>query len=196
LNEQNPLRAEIMDFARGATAAAMSADGKYVVADGRPATDRRAIRVFDASGRMIWDIPTTRSDPNTIRITPTGHVISSFLDDEHRAWLLDLDQRRSIGRWIAPPPQCLGPNASRWIVATVPELHKRGVAAYERGISLFNEDRVEPLVTLGIDDRIGDQSVQFDPTGRFVVWGDNRGTLRLCDIPEVDRQLSAAGLGW
>jgi WD40 repeat protein len=190
LSPNDPLRAEIADFPWGVLTALMSSDGKYIFVDGKVDGSRRALRVFDASGIPIWDIPTARTAPNSIRITPTGHILSTSLDDEHRVDLLDLQQRSSTGRSIAAVPICLGPEARRWIVS------QQGISASGRGISLCANDRDLPLVTLGIDQELGHLSVCFDPTGRFIAWGDSRGTLHVCDIVEVNRRLTDAGLGW
>jgi hypothetical protein len=188
---------EITSFAWYVVGAAMSPTGEYVVVDGFLEQGRRAVKVFDASGTEIRDIPTTRKEPsNSYLIDPSGRFLGICLDEEPRVHLVDLSQPSSTKRTISPRPYCLGPGARRWVLPTERKHHEQGISKSAHGIVIGADDRDSPLVILGIDQRIGHATVRIDPTGRYVAWGDRQGTLYVCDLPEVNRRLTTAQLGW
>ena len=38
--------------------------------------------------------------------------------------------------------------------------------------------------------------VSFSPDGNYAAWGNSDGTVAVCDLPEIDRRLGEAKMGW
>jgi len=64
------------------------------------------------------------------------------------------------------------------------------------GYTLFRRGEKRPLVTLGIDSMPAEGRPAFNLDGTHVAWGNQNGTVTVCDIPEIQRRLAALGLGW
>ena len=64
------------------------------------------------------------------------------------------------------------------------------------GISLFLEEGKEPVVTVGIDLVVTSVRAAFDPAGTHFAWGNEDGTVTVCDIPRLQRRLAEVRLGW
>jgi hypothetical protein len=63
------------------------------------------------------------------------------------------------------------------------------------GAALFGPLQSVPWITLGIDFTQSGEA-QFDASGNLFAWGHTDGTLAVFDLKEVNRRLTAIGLGW
>jgi len=64
------------------------------------------------------------------------------------------------------------------------------------GFSLYRAGEPNPLVTLGIDMLSVEESATFSGDGTRLAWGNQDGTVTVCDLPEIQRRLAALGFGW
>jgi serine/threonine protein kinase/dipeptidyl aminopeptidase/acylaminoacyl peptidase len=82
-----------------------------------------------------------------------------------------------LGGWGYP-----GPGAKLWLDASA-------------SATLFRDPENRPLVNLVIDGQRTSNSL-FTASGKEAAWGNRDGTITVCDLEEIQRQLSAAGLNF
>jgi len=180
------LVAEIASFNGGLVAATVLADGSCFVVDGHHEEGGRRVRSVAAfrstTGEMLWRTNSARSAWGWLQADPTSTLLSAMLDPEDQASWLDL--RTGAVQCRGRPPN-LG--AGGEVVAS----EHPG----QRGIIFFDQGGARELVRLGVDYE-NSHAIVFCPTGRRVAWGTRAGEVLVADLVEVNRRLSALGLGW
>ena len=63
------------------------------------------------------------------------------------------------------------------------------------GITLFDDSSKSPRITLGID-AVASHLVRFDAGGNQLAWGNQDGTVTICNLKEIHDRLNRAGLAW
>ena len=57
--------------------------------------------------------------------------------------------------------------------------------------------RPEPFLRIVRDVNVsGSDAMKFSQDGNHIVWGNQDGTVTVCDLNEVQRRLAGVGLGW
>ena len=185
--------AEIADFDRHIFAAVATPDGSTFIAEGlsKQPDHPRALKAFDAlTGRVRWEIPLgTKFNFGDVLIDPPGTVVCARLAEDFCQLISVATGKPLPGIAWPPGPRAIGPRGE-W--RTMPEQH----GASLRGWSLFHRDSATPRVTLGIDSLHSSAFAEFDPSGNFLAWGNDDGSVSVCDLHEIGRRLHEAGLGW
>jgi len=88
------------------------------------------------------------------------------------------------GKLAGPGPTAmvLGPEAQSWVGAVEP-----------RRCGYFQSGNQAPRLV--VDQEFG-QVLLFNRDGTRVVFGSAGGGVYLCDLPEINKRLTAVGLGW
>lgn len=86
---------------------------------------------------------------------------------------------------LLTPPGQLGPGAR--LVS-----HFSGTGY---GNALYRRGDKQPLVTLSID-KICTSAGVFSRDGSRPAWGNQDGTVTVCDLEEIQKRLAGLGLGW
>ncbi len=181
---------------------ACSPDGKYYVVGEGPgrlarASVTRIANLYEGpTGRELGTLPAQTpinlQGGASFGFDTTGTVLNfAYLARERRTFFLDMPSR-AILRQFDEFPQCLGPRAKRWL------MNSRATADQPQALTLFEQDRPEPLVKFVLDlgNAAGIGRPQFSPDGLHLVWGNPSGGVTVVDLVEVNRRLSELGLGW
>ncbi len=87
--------------------------------------------------------------------------------------------------------KCVNVGASRWLFAHA------GTADTPEMLVLNERARDFPLLRIIRDVKLsGSDAIKFSPDGNHIVWGNQDGTVTVCDLNEVQRRLAGVGLGW
>jgi len=189
--------AEIRDCNREVYGAECSPDGKYYVIEGQggsPGNAKRVANLYEShTGRNLGSLPTQRSinfESATFNFDPAGTALNfAYAAKGDSSFLLGIPSRAVI-RQFDSGPGCLGPRATRWLIALNPS------ADQPSGLALFEQDREGPLIRFVLDNPEGTGLSQFSPDGLHLVWGNTDGGVTVVDLVEIQRRLSELGLGW
>jgi hypothetical protein len=187
--------AAIADFNRYPQFLRFTPDGASLLAEGLGGTGDRRVRVFRmyeaVTGRFLWDIP-TQLPPDTFggsfSLDPTGRYLWADLERGSNPTLLDLATRTSLGRQDTPMI-ALAPKARRWLSP----MHRPGGAG--DAYVLFERGRSDELIAFPLEGDEGGFPI-FTPDGCSVCWSGPGGSVRVLNLPEIQRRLAALGLGW
>ena len=183
---------EIKDFPFNAIAIRVAPDGVRVVVEGFEVVEQKLKRVIKAldsrNGAELWSLRSGAGvDDNRIRsIDPTGHSLVMWDDTFSKVIMVDMGSGRQL-RTFKYLPSSVGPGAkdcfSTWNDPAT------GTAKY----SVVRGEDEDILVTLGVKRVIAFIS-QFSPDGSHLAWGNDDGSVTVCDIPRVLRRLGEVGL--
>jgi serine/threonine protein kinase/WD40 repeat protein len=184
---------EILDFNRHVHAILAPTDGRFFIVEGRTGTGRgkHSMKAFDSqTGKEIWSLPASDSFHDSLSsdwsLDPSGRrfLVGSATDDNRPFNLLELPTGRLIASW-QQAASGLGPDGRHY------------VRKLDHGLALYRGGSTTALLNLGIDSRSSSfQFPPFNPAGTHVAWGNDDGTVSLCDINEVQTRLAELGLGW
>ncbi len=188
LPKQIKLVAKIEEFKKHVFTAAISPDGSYIVAAGLGGPDgkHRTVRIYDGTtGKEVGTLPLDRTKFEPfLRLDATGKILAYAPADRDQATLVDVPSRKVRG--VLPNgPWSLGPGANYWVSSG---------PAYPAGLTLVRRQDGKPLFRFGIDS--GVNAGPFSADGTRLAWDHADGSVTVCDIPAVQRQLAAIGLGW
>jgi WD40 repeat protein len=165
-----------------------SPDGRYLMVTGDHGDggtkSRRLVKVYEiATGKELLSFPGVGD-----HLDPTGRIMQfspESLSGTAQYTLIEVPS----GKWIAsinPPPNALGREAQMTAVQT----------ANRFGLALYRAGERNPLVTLGIDMLSVQESATFSGDGARLAWGNQDGTVTVCNLPEIQRRMAALGFGW
>ncbi len=184
----------ITDFNWRVHDAAASPDGKYFVVDGASGPDgsTRSANTYDATtGAKLWSFP-LRKPPNIgawFVFDPTGKVLSLNDHDHDHSILLEMPTRAEIGSLDACP-RSLGPGAAIWLEDTIGKTDQTHI------YSIHDRKRKSPILQIAVNSYSNSLPTPFSPDGRQLIWGNNEGSVSICELDEVRRRLAEVDLGW
>jgi hypothetical protein len=185
----------IRDLSRAIVDRLLSPDGAVVVLAGysvRDGREARSVSAYElATGKLMWSLPWRRpkKNPEGLQFDPSGTLLffRTGEDDRQRPLLIEMRSGRLRGE-VQETTQYVGPNATLLTGGT-------GVSTEE---ALFEQGREAPLLV--VDARttpfsLGYDGVRFSRDGRSLAsW--RGGTITVCNLAEMQRQLTEVGLGW
>jgi len=190
--------AEVTDFNWYVEHIAATPNGSHFAIQGTSTATGVAVRLlhlYDGlTGERVGSIPTTMppNDLATImRFDPKGTRLRVRRDlrDPERVDLFEIPSLKVTGSVTHVATFNVG--GSRW-VSSLPQ--SDGVP---ETLVLREQGRDAPLVRIVRDVRLsGAEGIKFSPDGNFIVWGNQDGTITVCDLNEVQRRLAGIGLGW
>ena len=133
------------------------------------------------SGHELWSFPFSNYLSFRLNVDAGGKTVW-FQTNEAFGLRVDFQKGGVLGR-VSAIPIAIGGDEKQWVLSR------------ERGGYLMASDRKKPLIVLGIDSRLS-QYAAFDPTGRYLAWGADDGTVGVYDLVEIRRRLGELGLGW
>jgi WD40 repeat protein len=190
VSAEKPL-AEIRDFSRNVLGIAAAPDGSCFVIDGigGPGGQSRMIKVFDASGRELYEIPNQLVSPFAVlAIDPVGKVMAVFSDEDQHATLWQLASGKPLGK-LARLAEALSPEAQYWVRV---ELMEDGAS----GLSLFGLKDQEPLLRFEVGNPGTSTQPAFDPTRRLLAWGSENGTVTVYDLSMLWKRMAEIDPDW
>jgi WD40 repeat protein len=182
---------EITDFNVGLFTASASWDGNYFAIEGLCSTNgnvtRKILAIHAPDGRTVWQATSTNEDQWARNPFSSSGAHLAYTTDGLRYQTVNLARPSEAPAPLAYPPAALGPQTSLGA--------KRGDdRGGERGLTVFEDG--SPRVTLGLETAELLGSPAFDPSGRWLAWGNPDGTVSLCDLEEVRAQLKRSRLTW
>jgi serine/threonine protein kinase/WD40 repeat protein len=156
----------------------------------------RHLKAFEWDGeRPRWQIalPPIASNPDFL-LDPDGQVAAVNSEDEQKGTLLiDPVTRTELGRVPRVPGSyfALGPGGHHLVAHG----NSRRDIGRGGGLSLFRRGWRPPLVTLG-DRTMPKSPPTFDRTGNLLAWGNQDGTVTVCNLPRIRAGLRLLGLDW
>jgi WD40 repeat protein len=186
LLSSDPVRT-VEDFNVSVVTARASGDGRFFGLEGVGESGNlrtRSIVVLEAaSGRTVWRQESTNSQEWDYVFFSPESTRFGFTANGSDWWLLNLQATNELRRLVRQP-NAIGPHGEVWTSWDPNGSPGHGVSLY-RGAEL--------LVTLGIYSNY-DLDPQFDSTGRLLAWGNKDGTVNVCSLAEINRQLSSYGI--
>jgi serine/threonine protein kinase/WD40 repeat protein len=179
--------AEIKDFPLHVFVAAGAPDASYFVVSGVDLDNRQLakLQTYDAAGKRLW--PRARQHPHNnqglLTTDPSGKVLVVHKGDESE--LIELPAGKTL-RTLPYKPFALGPGGERR--ASVDH-------AADQVIVLHEGNSESPALTLGIDNQALEIPV-FSLDGNRLVWGNEDGTVNVCDLRAVRERLAEFKLDW
>jgi WD40 repeat protein len=187
---------EVSDFNWSVYCGVAPADGRCFLVEGVHADAaglRQSVLALDgATGAVRW----TRQLPGIthgdwVLLDPDGELAALWLHGSlpQGVALVQLSTGEPVD-FLRDALLCLGPGGRR-IVETGPA--RPGVS--HPGFALLPRGGTAPLVVLGID---GDpfSHPTFDRSGDVLAWGNNDGTVTVCQLESIRARLAEVGLGW
>ncbi len=178
---------EITEFNWGVFSTTLAPDGSYFVVHGLGGSrgERRMIKIFNAAGRELHEIPTERTmSSGGSLIDPSGTRLLIDVDDAGRCLLLEMPSIRPLG-YLRTRPYCFSRDGTQYVTSGAPG-----------GRAIGCSGETEPFVTLGIDTPTAMYDARFSSDGRLAAWGNADGTVLVGDLPAVRSRLTEVGLGW
>ena len=174
----------------------MTPDGSYFAvqgistATGEPA---RLIHLYDGlTGKPVGSIPTT-VPPNdwatSMRFDPKGTrlYVQRDVRDRDRSDIFEIPSLKVVGMATGCAP--LMSALALGLVASAITRRPAGNARPER------TGPPRALLRFVRDVRVSGE-IKFSPDSNYLVWGNQDGTVTVCDLNEVQRRLAGVGLGW
>jgi WD40 repeat protein len=166
-----------------------SPDGSYFVAGGLSGAGGKdeMVAVFDGlTGKTLWSLPATSSEKSAqLALDPTGKMLALLPGKDGEAKVVEMPSGKllpSLERF----PDALSPGARYWV--------RRDKLLH--GLSLFRREDKSPVVTLGIDLLVSSYPSVFHPAAMHLVWGNEDGTVNVCDLMKLRRRLATVGFDW
>jgi len=182
---------EFTDFPRHVYSADLSPDGSRLAIDGLNNTGRRTT-VFNLADGTSFDIPSQSTlDWGGVAFDPTGKSVVAVIENSERSVLVDSATGAFLGNYDAYPA-CLGVEGRR---AAMRHRPSDDDDADEPGLEYLVRGEVDPLIKFRVELPTSVKA-RFSADGRYLAWGNPDGSVSLCDLPEVQRRLTALGLGW
>ena len=186
---------EILDFDWYVEHIAATPNGAYFViqgnsrSTGKPA---RFIHLYDGStGKQVGSIPTAIPPDSTagMRFDPEGTRLCVPTKVRSPADLVEVPSLRSLGP--VEVDGSLNVGASRGVRYSRPTPGTPGM------VIVTDRSRPEPFLRIVRDvDASGTDAMKFSQDGNQIIWGNQDGTVTVCDLNEVQRRLAGVGLGW
>lgn len=187
---------EIEDFNWHGHGSVMSRDGRIVVVEGINSSGGKITRIINAyevpNGKKLWSM-TTRRDPlrnAVLSLDPAGNFLAFLTDDSYTGTLIELPSGRFV-RTVDRIPVCLGPGSTFWVSTHGESKDEPG------GLRFFERGHDQYRFTFAFDTFVSSHlSFEFTPDGSHFTWGNNDGSVSVCDLREIQRRLSEVTLGW
>lgn len=184
--------AEIRDFNWHVFGIAAAPDGSYFVIDGRGGSygEHRLLKVFDPTGKQLLDIPSRPVESHfaSLAIDPVGNLLAALTDDTRQATLWELPSGTLAGRL---PELAASISAGGKFWGRCGNSTEGG-----RGFLVYAHDSQRPVVGFDMERQITIIQPSFSRTGSLVAWGNDVGTVYVCDLRELQRKLSELQLQW
>jgi WD40 repeat protein len=187
---------DIVDFSAGVFRTGAPADARHFVAQGLAGPDKRPTTMaYDGpTGNFLWSKPCSPDfygAASSLWFDPAGTTMT-LISDRNPNGVCHLVEMPS-GKELPGPALYIG-----GVLALGPSAKLVGAptSGPPFGFRLFRHDDKTPLVTLGLDKRSFHGRSEFNRAGTQVAWGNEDGSVTLCDIDEVRRRLGEVGLGW
>jgi hypothetical protein len=150
-----------------------------VVSSGIVGGDQSRELLDVAKGTKLWSLSTG----GAFSLDPLGKYLA-IGQDSGGASLLSIPDCRMVDQ-LARFPKCLAPEA-----AFGSENGSSG------GYALIRRHAKEPVVTIGSNREVSSIKNEFSADGRFIAWGNIDGTVSVCEIEKLRRELAAFGMAW
>jgi hypothetical protein len=132
----------------------------------------------------VREIPSIKPDSWAINILSSRNAHLAYTPDGTNNFAVDLDDLGKPPVAIPFQPAALGPTLDLWSA--------RGESAQAgRGLSVF--EGTARKVTLGMDAELMNCAA-FDSTGHWLAWGNKDGSVSLCDLQRLSREIQTAPL--
>ncbi|MGL4553957.1 MAG: protein kinase domain-containing protein, partial [Gemmataceae bacterium] len=155
--------------------------------NGKPG-ETRTIKSFSPRGKELWSINVPDRIPD-FKLDPSGRFVCLSTGVDRSMNVVSA----ATGQIVGTVPMIvwgLGLAAERWVVpATVTGGGCSGFDLYERGGRA-------PVLAVGIDRPAHAGASVFSRAGTHIALCNEDGSVTVCDLPAVQRKLSAIGLGW
>jgi len=179
---------ETDQFTGRVKSAELSADGLYLVVGGsRGPADReeRSVKIFEAmSGHELWSLSGAGGHQSDVYcLDPTGRTLAVDPRGTGGADLVQVPTGRLLGS-IANIPHFMAPDAAYWA----------GYVNEPRDCALYLRADSAPVVAIHCS--AYSQVSQFSADSQLAIWGNADGSVSVCDIQELRRELATIGLGW
>jgi WD40 repeat protein len=185
----------ISDFPWSVETALAAPDGHWFAITGTrgPGEKGRSVRVFKGvTGEEMWNMnPTPHDMASSLQVDPGSEVLGVWNGKTGQLQLVGLAGKEALAT-LEPGVTSLGPKR---LLATR-SAESPDVGAIRHTLVSIEGGKETPLLVLGLHGRPMYSAIQFNSAGTHLAWGNEDGTVSVCDIPEVQRRLAAVGLGW
>jgi hypothetical protein len=185
---ERPIK-EITDFAGDYLAVAGTSEGSYFVVDGftRAGGEGPTVKVFDGlTGKEVWaHRKAGKLTSANLVLDPSGKLLAFRPVDNEPHVVVEVPSGKFRGT-LKGNPLALSPKMQFWLDDD----------NHTYGYTLRRGSDGAALVRPGLEVRTHCVRPEFSPNGRLVAWGNDDGTVFLCDIEEIQRRLTSIGLGW
>ena len=164
--------------------AAVSRNGTCVVVSGSrgPNGEEQMLKLFEAAtGKELWSLST---ESGGFCLDALGKYLVIGNSAHGGANLLELPTCRLVDQ-LDRIPNCLAPDAAFGTAGGTPS-----------GYALFRRHDKEVIVTIGANLEVSSMQNQFSTDGKLVAWGNIDGTVNVCEIEQLRRELAAFHLAW
>jgi hypothetical protein len=179
---------ELNDFNVHVYGTTTTSNGQFFVVWGLFGTQEKpvhGVKVYDNNGKAIWEQRDARLSSEKMDAPRRVLALSDPTRDQG-VTLVEFPAGKVVGQFVGPCGD-LAPNATYRATRGGPPTF---------GVPLFRSLEAAPLITLGIDVEPSSVVNEFSSDGRFLAWGNADGTVTVADLPEIERQITAAGAGW
>jgi hypothetical protein len=166
---------------------AAAPDARHFVVQGRHGErgiERRIAGYEGPAGSNLWWL--AQSKDGGVSMDPSGKTLALTTNGQDQL-LVDMAVGTILGT-LTNYTIALSLGASNSVVSL-------SALGQGNGAALFGPLQSVPWITLGIDFTQSGEA-QFDASGNLFAWGHTDGTLAVFDLKEVNRRLTAIGLGW
>ena len=164
-------------------------DGSAFIVDGIKSRDQHGNSIFayaGENGKPLWDIQLPENTFFSAQIDSTGEV-------------LQYSVRPGLARRRTLPYQGPAETATKqdFQPALRRQIEFRPSGNDSMGLHLAVPGAAKPFLTLSPNQPApAIDTDRFTPDGRILVWGNENGTVNVCDMENVRERLSEVGLGW
>jgi WD40 repeat protein len=174
------------------------ADGRLLAVAGHYGRERRtggSVKVYDLeTGREVWVLPPAPHHRHVLTGDRSGRNlnVARQTDDGVTTITYPFDFDPAAGKVSTGPAQSYGHAMFGWNPAMPYQIDDRDSVR----LSLTPGPGHEPVLWLDREQRNSGIQLQFSRDGRLFAWGNEDGTVNVCDIQEARRRLTEIGLGW
>jgi hypothetical protein len=183
---------------------ALAADGGrvFVVEGdhvGSDHTNRSVLFVDATTGRLTksFETETTiNASFSLLRSDLAGRWISFCTDDRMQTILVEA-RNGTVHRALNYPPAALATDLAHMALGAVFSSDEKGkLVSLGAGVTLTAGGPLRPLVSFPSDGGPNQGHMTFDPTGQWLIWGNDDGTVSAANIEGVRQALDKVSLGW
>lgn len=162
-------------------------DGTAFVAEGLGTSDPASKAIIAYAGRrpeMVWRIPLPgATEDRLFGFDATGEFVTyQSLEPANRWRSVRAGERTGVTGGDHELPALVGKLSYLWVNRNTDGIHLAHPGQPATFLTLYGKDRVH--------------NRQLTSDGRYLIWGQEDGTVIVCDLDRVGDQLRPLGLGW